>query len=177
MAGVDGADRALQALVEGGQHVPGRLGRFVDGVVAGDLGAVPVPVGELLPQRYGPVLEVAVGPERGAVGGVVTVPVVILRAGQRVQVDDGVEAVPREEGDDPVQGGEPVLLPLHRPVVVLEAPEQLTGIRTELRPREARYRASASSKKAVRKVSKKARYASSPMAARSSRRVSCSLPG
>jgi hypothetical protein len=43
---------------------------------------------------HDPVLEVAVLPEGGDVGGVVGVPVLVLGAGQRVQVDDRVDAVP-----------------------------------------------------------------------------------
>ena len=77
-------------------------------------------VGDRLPQVHDPVLEVAVLPERGDVGGVVGVPVLVLGAGQGVQVDDRVDAVPAERLDGPVEVTEPVALDLERPGVVLE---------------------------------------------------------
>ncbi|MEB3371668.1 hypothetical protein R4I43_30120 [Saccharopolyspora sp. S2-29] len=92
------------------------------GLYPGHLGPVPVAVGDGFPQRDGAVLEVPVLPERGHVRRVVAVPVLVLAAGQRVQVDDRPDPVRGQHVDHPVQVREPGLLDLERPVVVLEVP-------------------------------------------------------
>jgi len=67
-----------------------------------------------------PVLEVPVLPERGNVCGVVRVPMMVLRAGQGVQVDNREDAVAPERLDGPVKVAEAIGLDLERSRVVLE---------------------------------------------------------
>jgi hypothetical protein len=102
--------------------VPVRVGRFVHDVVPGDGGVAPVMRGESLPQVHGPVLEVPVGPEPRLVRLVVAVPVLVLRAGQCVEVQDRVQAVPPAVPDGPVEQREPLLLQLERPGIIFEMP-------------------------------------------------------
>nr|WP_234314546.1 hypothetical protein [Streptomyces sp. NRRL F-5135] len=59
-------------------------------------------------------------PEEREVGGVVGVPLVVLGAGQGVQVDDGVDAVPCAQIDHSVELCEALLADLERAGVVLE---------------------------------------------------------
>ena len=61
-------------------------------------------------------------PEVADVRRVVRMPVLVLRAGQRVQVDDGVQAVARARVDHPVELVEPALDQLERTRVALEVP-------------------------------------------------------
>jgi hypothetical protein len=91
--GVDGADRGLDAVVEGGQAPVLRVARLVDRVVAGDPGVGLVVCSELLPEPDGAVLVVFVLPEGGVVGAAVAVPVGVLAAGEGVQVQDCVDFV------------------------------------------------------------------------------------
>jgi hypothetical protein len=71
---------------------------------------------------HGPVLEVRVVPEHRAVGVVVRMPVMVLRARQRVQVDHAHQAVPGAGVDHPVQLPEALTDELERPSVALEVP-------------------------------------------------------
>ena len=73
--------------------VPVGIGGFIDGVVAGDPGVITVTAGEGFPEVDDAVLEVLVIPEAGVVGGVIAVPMLVLEAGERVEVDDGVNFV------------------------------------------------------------------------------------
>ncbi len=122
MGRVHRAQRLDQAVVEGPDHPPGGVARLVDRVVPRHPGVVLVVVGDRLPQVHGAVLEVPVLPERRHVGGVVGVPVLVLRARQRVQVNHAVDPVLRQQADDAVEVAEAVLDDLHRPVVGLEVP-------------------------------------------------------
>lgn len=62
---VDGADRLLDALVEGDEAGVLLVGGLVQGVVAGNPGVVLVVLGEGLPDLDGAVLEVLVDPDWG----------------------------------------------------------------------------------------------------------------
>ena len=66
------------------------------------------------------VLEVGVSPKVGPVRGVVTVPVLVLVAGGRMQVKNRVDACSGALFDDCVQAREPLLLQRERCGVVLE---------------------------------------------------------
>src|SRR5215212_9489730 len=59
-------------------------------------------------------------PECCDVCGVVGVPVLVLRAGQGVQVDDRVDAMPRQRLDGSVEVAESIGLDLERSRVILE---------------------------------------------------------
>ena len=120
MPRVDRADGVDHPSIERTDDPAGLVGGLVDRVVAGHPGGVPVAVGDELPQVHGAVLEVPMRPEGGDVGRIVTVPVVVLTAGQGVQVDDRVDAVSSARLDHPVQVAEARLVDLERPVVVLE---------------------------------------------------------
>ncbi len=77
--------------------------RLVHDVVTGDGGVALVAPGELLPEGDEAVLEVRVLPEVGVAAGVVAVPVRVLPALHRVQVEDGVEVVFRTRLDGAVE--------------------------------------------------------------------------
>ncbi len=117
---VHGADRLLEPLVERGQHLAARVARLVDRVEPGDLGPVLVAIRQRFPEIDHAVLEVGVVPELGDVRRVVAVPVLILPARQRMQVEDRIDAVATEEAHDAIEPGESLLFQHERSRVVLE---------------------------------------------------------
>ncbi len=86
-------------------EAPGRgvADRLVHDVVAGDGRIALVAPGEFLPEGDETVLEVRVLPEVGVAAGVVAVPVRVLPALHRVQVEDGVEVVLRTQLEGAVE--------------------------------------------------------------------------
>ena len=120
--GVDRPDRRREPRVERADDGARLVGRLVHEVVARHPGVALVAVGDRLPQVHDPVLEVTVLPEERPVRRVVRVPVLVLGARQRVQVDDRVHAVRRAGLHRPVEVAEAVLDDLERPLVGLEMP-------------------------------------------------------
>ena len=120
VVGVDRADGRDEAGVEGPDDLAGLVGGLVQQVVARDPGVVLVVRGHGLPEVDDAVLEVPVLPEGRDVRRVVGVPVLVLRARQRVQVDDRVDAVGGQQVDHAVEVAEAVRLDLERRRVVLE---------------------------------------------------------
>ena len=165
VVGVHRADGRDEPPVEGPDDAAGLVRGLVQQVVARHPGVAPVVVGDGLPQVHDPVLEVPVLPEGGDVGGVVGVPVMVLGAGQGVQVDDRVDAVSGERVDGPVEVAEAVGLDLERSGVVLEV-LVADGDPGQVEPGLPRNAASGSSKNRVSRRSKNRSARSSPMTRR-----------
>ena len=94
--------------------------RLVERVVPRDPGIVAVVLGDGLPQVHHAILEVRVRPELRPLGGVVAVPVLVLRTGNRVQVEDRVDPVSGAGLHDPVEQPESLVLHHEWCAVVLE---------------------------------------------------------
>ena len=69
------------------------LQRLVQDVVTCNPGVVLVVLSKMFPENDSTVLEVFVYPEESLIGGVVTVPVCTLAAGECVQINNGVDAM------------------------------------------------------------------------------------
>ena len=106
---VYGADGVYEAAVDRHDEGFARIVRFVDGVVPGDPGVVAIARGEGFPQVDGAILEMLVPPEERLVGRVVGVPVLVLVAGEGVQVNDGVDFVSGAQVNDAVEVREAAL--------------------------------------------------------------------
>ncbi len=122
VVGIDRADRRLEPPVERADRRPLGIRRLVDRVVAGDPGIAAIVVGDVLPEVDHAVLELPLRPEVRPLRGVVAVPVLILGAGHRVQIEDRVDAVARARVDHGVEQPEALLADLERCVVALEVP-------------------------------------------------------
>jgi hypothetical protein len=120
VVGVDLADGAGQPLVERADDRARLVGRLVHEVVSRHPRLVAIPRRDRLPHVDDAVLEVRVLPEQRAVGRVVRVPVVVLPAGQGVQVDDAEDPVGGARRDRAVEVPEAVLDNLERPRVGLQ---------------------------------------------------------
>ncbi len=93
VVGVDLADGGHEPVVERPDDRTAGVRGLVEQVVAADPRLVAIARGERLPQVHHAVLEVRVLPEGGDVRRVVGMPVLVLAAGRRVQVDHAVDAV------------------------------------------------------------------------------------
>ncbi len=120
MVGVDLADGGHEPVVDRADDLAARVAGLVEQVVTRHGRVVAVALGERLPQVHDAVLEVRVLPERGDVGRVVGVPVLVLAAGHGVQVDHAVDAGLRARADRTVEALEAVAKQLERRVVALE---------------------------------------------------------
>ena len=120
MFGIDSSYGFVQPLVEGPDCIAAGVARFVHKVVSCDPRVMAVAARQDLPEVHHPVLKVLVRPERGPVGRVVAVPVLVLGTGQSMEVDDAVQAVAGCTLDRTVEQFEPLLLHLERRHVVFE---------------------------------------------------------
>lgn len=93
MLRVDLANCWDDAVVEGEETSPLRVGRLVHRVVSRYPRVPAVSLSNVLPQVDSTVLEVNVVPEGGVAGRVVGVPILVLAAGQCVDVEDSVDLV------------------------------------------------------------------------------------
>ncbi len=117
---IDGADRGLEATIEGPDGRALRVTRFVDRVVSGHPRVASVVRGDVFPEVDDAILELPLRPEVRPLRRVIAVPVLVLRAGDRVQVEDRVDAVPRAYVHDGVQKSEALLADLERCIIALE---------------------------------------------------------
>ena len=120
VVGVDLADGRHEPVVERPDDRAGRVARLVEQVVAGHPLMTAEALGQRAPQVHDPVLEVRVAPELGHVRGVVGVPVLVLGARHRVQVDHAVDAMGGAHVDRARQPLEALLEQLEGPRVALE---------------------------------------------------------
>ena len=103
MVRVHRADRLVDAVVERDDARVVRVRGLVERVVARDPRVSDVVLRELLPEPDDAVLEVLVLPELGDVRACVRMPVGVLPARGGVEVENGVDAVPCAQVDDPVE--------------------------------------------------------------------------
>ena len=122
MVRIDGAYRLLEPLVEGTDRGALGIPRLVHRVVAGDPRIAAIVVGEVLPQVDDPILELPLRPEVRPLGRIVAVPMLVLSAGHRVQIQDRVDAVPGAGIHHAVEPADTLLPDLERRIVVLEVP-------------------------------------------------------
>ena len=120
VVGVDGPDGVHQPAVDRHDALLARIVRLVDRVVARHPRIVPVASRDRFPDADRAILEMLVLPEERLVRRVVGVPIHVLIARQRMQVDDRVDAVRRAQVDGPIQVLEPLLLDDERRHVVFE---------------------------------------------------------
>jgi hypothetical protein len=86
----DGFDKPVK---EWRDHLPCRIRRFVDQIIAGNPGLIAIVGRDCLPQHDRPILKVLVFPQECLVRGVVAVPMLILMARESVKIDDRVQPV------------------------------------------------------------------------------------
>jgi hypothetical protein len=119
---IDRADRRLEPFVERADGGAVSIGGLVDRVVTRDPWVVLVVRGDMLPQVHDAVLELALAPEVRPLRRVVTVPVLVLCPGNRMQIEDRVDPVSCTRVDDGVEQPEALLLDHERRVVIFEMP-------------------------------------------------------